>query len=459
MKFINCKKLVIFLTIGCVFITSSLSTTAVEYSAVETNGELLQAAIERDVNSMEETAHKAIMSISNNEKQALLDAKKVKKKMETNKNNGEKQYVDYYAGRYIDDNHNLVVQVTKNATKNDITEITDTLSEKVTIQTVNNSYEELLKTYKDYSEKMTELSEKVNKDKATKDENSLYSNLQGVALSPRDNANVVTLKNLTEETKREFIDYFGEKNIVFEENKESENKTEKTVIKPGSSFGVVVDTTDTTITYGIGMSLGGRVAYIKTSGETIFGFLTAGHCVSARNQITYYKHNNRYVDFGKVIRLKFSGSYDAAFIRLTNTDDFKSSRYTAYSNAQGGTNAVYKACQTCSYAYEGDIEVGETVYKCGSKTYLTKGTILSTHASVSYIEDGVTLTNLVKADYTSQRGDSGGLVFTIDDSENKLYDIAGIHSGGSTTEKFFTPLTRYDDYVKNVTGSEGYYQY
>ena len=262
------------------------------------------------------------------------------------------------------------------------------------------------------------------------------------------------MKEVTK-TQKEFIEYFGDDSIVFEQAEDSEIVDEYTV-KPGSYFGTYLRTdSDGSKWYAIGKSVGPRLYYEKNDGSRIYGFMTAAHCVDGgKGQNVYFKVNGTYTKYGEVVKWKYSGCADAAFIKQTNTSAFTTSRYTAYSNSSGATSEKYKACQNCYYGCIGfELIEGATVYKCGKTTYLTKGKIKS--LSVGYTINGSTFKNLVSATYASDNGDSGGIVFTIHNSNNNTYDVAGVHKGKYNGNAEFTSIDRYD----NLNSDFGYWQY
>lgn len=187
------KKLLSFIMIGCLASGSVLPASAVQVSDV--------AVAE---------------GISANEQQALADAENVNALIVDE--NDSTKYVDYYGGRYINDQRNLVVLLTAEATEDQIAEILSAISENAEIEFVTYSYNELLTAYETSSSILTDLSAKVKSDNATEAEKALYNNVVSISLSVQDNAIVVGLKEVTDETKGEFIEVFGDENFVFEQS-------------------------------------------------------------------------------------------------------------------------------------------------------------------------------------------------------------------------------------------------
>lgn len=188
------KKLLSFIVIACLATGNILPVSAVQFS----------------------DAVVAEAGISANEQQALEDAKKVEA-MVLNEN-GSTKYVDYYGGKYINDERNLVVLLTAEATETQVAEILSAVSENAKIEFVEYSYNELLTAYETDTAILMELYGKVKAGGGTETEKALYNNIVSISLSVQDNANVVGLKEVNDETKAAFIEFFGDENVVFEQS-------------------------------------------------------------------------------------------------------------------------------------------------------------------------------------------------------------------------------------------------
>ena len=76
-------------------------------------GERLAYAIQKQEEQLKEKYKEAVLMISEKEWQAREDKEKLDKKIVVKDKKGNKKYVDYYGGAYIDEDENLIVQFTK----------------------------------------------------------------------------------------------------------------------------------------------------------------------------------------------------------------------------------------------------------------------------------------------------------------------------------------------------------
>ncbi|MGN0489070.1 MAG: hypothetical protein ACI4HO_07410 [Ruminococcus sp.] len=448
------KKTLAVLIIFIIIAVGIIPASAIEETQNESGGAKLKLSLIEDQKLRKEAIANVDISVSDEEEQALDDNKALMKAVVTKDKKEKKEYADYFAGSYIDDDESLVVQFTRDAKKSEINECMENVSDSAEIEIVKYSYEDIKAQYEKDSDLMAELSDAVKNGTATDLQKSVSNNLVSIALSQEENCNIITLKEVTEKSKNDFITCFGDKNVIFKESKSEEISKCKTLVKPGSSFAIYKSGA-----YYYGRSVGPRLYYEKADGSTIYGFLTAAHCVDEMGQIVYYKKDGEYVKYGHVSSYKNSGCADAAFIKQTNTTDFSTSKYTAYSNSTGSKTEKYKACQNCTYAYLGlDVVEGATIYKCGKTTYLTKGKITNTEYSATI--DGTSHKDLVLTTCNCDFGDSGGVVFTIHNSNTYTYDVAGVTTAKTGNgELIFTSLERYDEFMMEKHNCNGFYQY
>ncbi len=422
-------------------------------------GRRLAKAVQQQKEKQQELYEKAMISISDEEKQALVDKEKLDKTVAKKDKQGNIQYAEYYAGAYINEEDNLVVQFTEDVTKEKVNEVAEQMSAETEIEKVDTSYEDLLLENEKINNKLEALAQAVLDGTATVEEKAVYENLNGVMLSQSENTNIVSMKQVNEETKGLFGKYFDAESVTFEEVKKSEVEEQFTV-NPGESFGIYTHTdAKGQKWYDIGRSVGPRVYYERSDGSILYGFLTAAHCVKEGNgQEIYFNVGGTFIKYGKVVKWKYGGCADVAFVKQTNEEDFETSRYAAYSNKSGNTTYKYKACQSCWCATIGvDLVEGATVYKCGQMTYLTSGKIKSLSVSTKDTSDGTVFRNMITATYNATSGDSGGVVFTVHNSNTYTYDVAGVHRGTMTDTGYavFTSLERYD----MCNEDPGFYQY
>ncbi len=335
------KKVLIVLLMFIVIAVGNIPVYAIEEIQNKRGGEKLKLSLIEDQELQKEATANAVISISDEEEQALDDNNALMKAVVTKDKNVKNKYADYFAGTYINDDESLVVQFTKDAKKSEINECMENVSDSADVEIVKHSYDDIEAQYEKDSALMAELSKAVKNGTATVLEKSVSNNLISIALSQKDNCNIITLKEVTEKTKNDFITCFDDKNVTFKESKSDTIKKCKTTVKPGSSFAIYGEENGEGYYY-YGRSVGPRMSYDKANGDRIYGFLTAAHCVDKIGQLVYYKKDGKYVKYGKVSTYKNSGCADAAFVKQTNTTDFTTSKYTAYSNSKGKTTKNIK---------------------------------------------------------------------------------------------------------------------
>ena len=298
-------------------------------------------------------------------------------------------YPSYYGGQYINDNQELVLQITENEKdfkNNSIYQKINEINNDIVYETIEYSYNELEEVYNSITTKLDE---------------EVYLGWYGYYIDVMNNRVVVELENLDK------INDF-KKNII---NSEIIHFVEGK--KPLA-----------TATYNIGSplkdSLGNNFCSMgfraKYNGNA--GIVTAGHCVVA----------NQVLPFGNVQVRKFSGSVDAAFIKSSHTLT-NNLNYQTYPNTTITTNT------TMPYLVAGSL-LGKVGYKSGAVT----GSLISLSYTTTYNyknssgnTSSVRLTDLGYADLDNRQGDSGGGVFTYSTSSNSSASLVGITSGGVFT--------------------------
>ena len=142
------------------------------------------------------------------------------------------------------------------------------------------------------------------------------------------------------------------------------------------------------------------------------GFYTCGHGLSIGSRI--YLNNSTLI--GTVTRRQLSGKTDAAYVEITNSNYVSIQKWI--------TGETY----TAGLMYNRSYVPGRPVTMVGSTSGKETGTIVSSSVTVTSTPpeggNSVTLTDMVKANYSCKPGDSGGGVFDL----NKT--ALGIHSMG-----------------------------
>ena len=135
------------------------------------------------------------------------------------------------------------------------------------------------------------------------------------------------------------------------------------------------------------------------------GFVTAAHGCKLGDKM--YDLTGAVV--GTVMAYQYSGTVDAAFVGITNSNYAIPTVIEAVSD--GGSSIDYYTVNLGNYAIPA---VGTTIYKDGKTTNLTTGVVDSTSASLWITEDNVTITDMIRtSECIVDNGDSGGLAFTL----------------------------------------------
>ncbi len=296
----------------------------------------------------------------------------------------EDDYPDYYGGAYTNDEGKLVVYVTDDS-ENIESKIKDrTGSDEVIIKPCQYSFRSL-----------TRLMNKLNKYKTDKPSDPVSKNFNSYALLDGENKIVVYLDEYNRERIAEF-----KKSVI-----------DSPAIEFKKSIGKVTPEINVNAGSAITSTMAGSVGF-RARLNGVNGIITAGHVA---NLNAYVQKSG--TNFAQCTARQFSGSVDASYCKITN------SNYAPTNTLEGTSNTL-----STTTSLPG---VGTVINKIGSSTGHTSGKILSTNASATY--SGVTFTNLTTADYSSAPGDSGGIVYSYISSTNTRPTL-GIHvaAGGST---------------------------
>lgn len=289
-------------------------------------------------------------------------------------------FPEFYGGAYIDDDKNLVIQVTEldESVENCIEDIIDI--ENVEFEVVEYSFARLMEEKQKIEEK------------AWNNSKNRVTSIVGVGLDIYDNEVEVYLCDadtafgvypLSENVVSDFehISY----QYVDEEDRPAE------IVFPGGEI-----------------SSGGSsrsVGFWAENSSGQVGIVTAPHdTLSARD--TVYVGNTA---FGIAETPYFSGNVDGVFIRRTNTN-FTPSRYVQ----GGGFSLVADATTT--------LPVGATTYSYGKASKYQEGIIQTITYTTSY-----GISNVVVTSAPSVAGDSGGIVAGSGTTSSRY--VAGIITG------------------------------
>lgn len=300
----------------------------------------------------------------------------------------EEHYPDFYAGAYIGESGELVI-LTKNASEDDIATLERVCGKSgYTIETAEYSINELITT-------KNQISSRIQKAKSEK----LYLG-QPVSISIRDNHNKVYVGLCDLNKSKGFVDYLtkGISSSIIQIY-EAEELEEYRSYYPGDY---------------IDSYMGGSAGYkvkLRINGVDKIGFITAAHVTNGSNVFVGALHLNK---IGNTIVEQNSGSVDAAFVEMTGNHSF-------YNQVDGYTITPNLSVIPA---------IGSTVYKIGSQSNTTSGTVLSNLNETEWPINGqyVTFTNLCETTVSCINGDSGGLMYTKNGTEYRV--IGNIKGGG-----------------------------
>lgn len=300
-------------------------------------------------------------------------------------------YPDYYGGKYINDEGNLVVEIITSSIpkKSDKTyqNFSNIISNRddITIKYVENSYNEL---------------DIVNQQIISyfKSENE-FEGFIGSYIDEKRNLVIVELENDSASSQNKFKNEVINSNLIkivngtmamFSASTLNSGAPLPTVAPPGGHC-----------------SVGYRA---KLNG--VAGFVTAGHCVKGIE----------YIIDGDVKTSKIEGNIDAAFVSFGKYTPSNALQYNTY------PSTTLKLNESLLY-----LAPASPLAKSGATTNLTIGNVATTSWS-GYVSDGSKkyyLTDLLKAELNCTDGDSGGVVFTTDSKGNLGGYVLGIISACS----------------------------
>lgn len=346
------------------------------------------------------------------------ESNQIYSKMMSNMEDAE-EYPDCYAGAYIDDAGELVVLVTdlSSETEKEIEKIAE--NDDFKLETVDVSYNDLL----EIQAYITDYYENNYQNSAIEGVNELLDSYVEIWIDDMENRVVVNIEDLTDEKVATFKEYItDDENVVLENSDTIEY--DATAWKLGRAIYRYKSTSGSTV-YSSKYSTGFRCKYLVSSGIYYYGFVTSAHGGNTVGKVIY-ANGACSTSLGKIVARKYSGSVDAAFVRLTNSN-YSISNQVLYKNSSGDTGG-----KTLNTSYHMEYAtVGSTIYKSGAATYLTSGEVISSSCSITV--DGTTFTHIIKTDYKSAGGDSGGVVYV---KYNDKYWAVGIHESHSNNYSY-----------------------
>lgn len=307
-------------------------------------------------------------------------------------------YPAYYGGSYITENGTLVVYLSADfeQSKQKVSSI---------IGEGNIDFKAAKYSYSYLSDIMDQLNEFV----LNKKDAAAIRNFNAFALMDRENKIIVDLHEYSDASIKNFKRYVSAAEGISFKKSEGEMVLEAT-LNPGCKAALNT----------AGTSYGSYGFAAKRNSDGKVGMVTAGHVINAGQ--TLYEGSTA---IGVCSVRQISGSIDASFIPITNP--------TTYipSNTLCGTASDVLSTSTSLPG------VGTVVNKRGATTGYTSGTILSTNATWTSPTSGNTLTNITTANYVSDGGDSGGIVYTYISSSGTRPTV-GTHIGAIGSTRYYT---------------------
>ena len=316
-----------------------------------------------------------------------------------------------YAGAYIDDDNQLVVNLTTSSEKvQDIVQ-EKTESQEVAIQEKKYTNDELMGVQRKIADAIA----------GTK----YIEIVSSVGVSQKDNAVVVRMSDpsYADDFRKDICDDECVQ-IGMEPYKISPDKT---YLKPGG----YID--NPSFSY----SIGWRGWRINNAGNYTEGLVTAGHGNKVGEKAkTFGGHL-----FGKFVKRRFGGNLDTTFVQRTS-DSFDVSNTIKFSGSLLKAGYYVRSANICE---------GQKVYKVGMTTGLTEGKVLKVSNPVYYREyDGAPYTyfnDFVEADYNSAGGDSGGLVYA---DVGGAYRIMGNNVCSTTSGPKISNFVKADNIINQM---------
>jgi len=325
---------------------------------------------------------------------------------------GDVKYPDNYGGAYLNEEGKLVVLIATPDKSSGFKTATQEFRELAVVKGDGDIlFQEANYSYAYLTELMNKLNELFLKNGSNPD--SIWSQVKGFALLDDKNVISVDIIDLDKAKIERFNAEVSDSYAIRLGSVSKFNVAEKN-LKAGQLVSC------------------GSIGYSAVMGNQT-GFVTAGHATFKNQLINDGTTSPNAGIIGEVTNTRFNYVLDAAFVRT----DHKGCAMLNTTVA----NRTITAINT-------DPVVGAIVYKEGKSTGLTMGYISSTNASASYTSSGISnnRTGLIKADYLSKNGDSGGILYDVNNR------CLGIHIVGVEQNDNLPPLSgwRYAEKVMQI---------
>lgn len=314
-------------------------------------------------------------------------------------------YPDYYGGSYTSDDGKLVICIPEDATPAETAALSKLDDDSYVIETVDYSYNTL-------KEVMGQLN-----DYFLNEDNDISNNINRFGIYDNQNRIVVSLFDASPEKIAEFKETVCDSSAIIFEEKENIINTEVSV-NPGNE----IQNGNYYASMGYRATLDGKD-----------GFVTSAHFADLDDYIT----NVNGTRIARVVARNYGGSADAVFCQMIG------------SHTPTNTLVVDGVSNNLSTQI-GLPGVTTHINKIGATTGHTHGYITATDVSARD-DNGVKFTNLTQADFSSDHGDSGGIVYSYIGATNTRRTL-GIINGSDGEYSYYSKATE----VNSALGTSRY---
>ena len=299
-------------------------------------------------------------------------------------------YPYFYGGAYINDNKDLVIQVTSS-----IDEARKYFSEIIDIENI--SFENVQFSFADLKEQHKIITDKMGS------YDVFVSSISGVGLSIPENSVVLYVNTNERGSEAEEFITSVRKNV-------SDFSNVKVVITSGMDTPcAAVEPGSLLLNVASGAWLGRSAGFWAYDSSNKLGIVTAPHATLSSGTTLYAATSSGSSSFGTAGTPYFGGSVDAVFIERTNTSFTPTRSVPGHGfNTYSGANVILPS--------------GATTYSRGQASLHQTGIVQDTAYTTSYGISNCTLTSAPSAS-----GDSGGIVAGSGNTSTRY--IAGIITG------------------------------
>ena len=356
----------------------------------------------------------------------LVLNQKILKELEAESKLGEK-YPSYFSGTYVNESGEFVVLLKENnkENQNHINNIVN--GEFLKIKEAMYSYNELYNLKSQVFDTIITLKKNMNAN--CEDLNAVLKDCVGVGILDDKNIVAVDILNLTQDKIDIFKEYiidspmltFQSSKTVIESNSDEETFYPGQCVYNGTRGGT-------------SCSIGFRAWKLKEDGTYAYGFVTAGHAAAVGDEMLWAPILTPEAVIGTVICSQTSGSVDAAFVEFYNDlTTYSLAEYAYYTDDDGNSSSTRDKISKNTYFTS--IPVGHDVLKNGKATFRTSGEVKSSSYDATYGDnDEYNITDMIQANYKSDNGDSGGIVYALYEENAPHYLLLGIHAAANRNQ-------------------------